>query len=125
MTAPEHSAEPAPARDAPAVIHLPHVPPPAAAPAEKKRPKRNRGHVDHFRTNDEEHAELAARAQAAGLSVDAFCRLKTLGDAGPRSKRALPTETSRLRAQHVTAINRVGNLVNQGIYALNRIDPEA
>jgi hypothetical protein len=113
--------EPAPARDAPAVIHLPHVPPPDAA---KKRPKRQRGHVDHFRTDDAEHAELAARAREAGLSVDAFCRLKTLGDAGPRSKRALPTETSRLRAHHITAINRVGNLVNQGVYALNRIDPE-
>jgi hypothetical protein len=51
--------------------------------------------------------------------------LKTLGDAGPRSKRALATAASQQRAQHITAINRAGNLVNQGIYALNRIDAEA
>jgi hypothetical protein len=33
-----------------------------------------------------------------------------------------------LRAQHITAINRVGNLVNQGIHALHVIElqmPEA
>ena len=112
----DHNQEPAPARDAPAVIHLPHVPSP---PAAKKRPKRQRDHVDHFRTSDDEHAELVARAREAGLSVDAFCRLKTLGDPGPRSRRGAPTEASRLRAQHITAINRVGNLVNQGIRALN------
>jgi hypothetical protein len=117
-------SEPASARDAPAVIHLPYVP----APAAKKGPKRQRPHVDHFRTSDDEHAELLARAREAGLSVDAYCRLKTLGDPGPRSRRGAPSEASRQRAQHITAINRVGNLVNQGIRALNdtaRQAPEA
>jgi hypothetical protein len=124
VTEPLDPAEPALARDAPAVIHLPYVP----APAARKRPKRQRGHVDHFRTSDEEHAELLARAREAGLSVDAYCRLKTLGDAGPRSRRGAPSEASRQRAQHITAINRAGNLVNQGIRALNdtaRQAPEA
>ena len=87
----------------------------------KEPPKRRRRNVDHFRTDDEEHAELAARARDAGLSVDAFCRLKTLGDPGPRSRRSPPTEDRVLRAQHITAINRAGNLVNQGIHALNEI----
>jgi hypothetical protein len=118
MSAPEIVGfDEAPAGQAPPVIHLPHLPPPAMP--EKKQPKRQRRHVDHFRTDDAEHAELLARAGEAGLSVDAYCRLKTLGDAGARSKRAQPTETSRLRAAHVTAINRVGNLVNQGIRALH------
>jgi hypothetical protein len=113
--------EPSPANEAPDVIYLPHAPPPEI---EKKRPKRQRRHVDHFRTDDAEHAELAARAREAGLSVDAYCRLKTLGDPGARSKRALPTTASRQRAQHITAINRAGNLVNQGIHALHVIELE-
>jgi hypothetical protein len=111
--------DPAPARSAPSVIHLPYLPPPDDLPGKKKRPKRQRGHVDHFRTDDTEHAELAARAREAGLSVDAYCRLKTLGDPGLRSKRAQPTAASRQRAEQITAINRVGNLINQGIHALN------
>ena len=110
------------AHDLPEIIYLPHLPPPGVVPGEKKRPKRNRGHVDHFRTSDEEHAELASRARAEGLSVDAYCRLKTLGNAGLRSKRAQPTAASKQRAEHITAINRIGNLINQGIHALNRID---
>jgi hypothetical protein len=117
--------EPAPASAAPDVIYLPHVLPPEIR---KKRPKRQRRHVDHFRTDDAEHAELAARAREAGLSVDAYCRWKTLGDPGARSKRSLPTEASQQRAQHITAIKRAGNLVNQGIHAVNEIKrtaPEA
>jgi hypothetical protein len=87
----------------------------------KRQPKRQRRHVDHFRTSDEEHAALIELAQAAGLSVDAFCRLKILGEPGARSKRAAPTAASRLRFEHITAINRAGNLVNQGIKALHEI----
>jgi hypothetical protein len=93
---------------------------PTPAPA-KKQPNRQRRHVDHFRTDDEEHAELAARARDAGLSVDAFCRLMTLGSPGPRSRRTQPTAASRLRFDTVTAINRIGNLFNQGIRSLHEI----
>ena len=115
--APEPVAHETRAGPEPAVIHLPDL----TARAVPKKPKRKRGHVDHFRTDDEEHAELAARAGAAGLSVDAYCRMKTLGDPGPRSRRSPPTEDSRLKAQHIIAINRAGNLANQGIRALNEI----
>jgi hypothetical protein len=103
---------------APAVIYLPDQSRPVAV---RKQPKRQRRHVDHFRTDDAEHAELAARAGAAGLSVDAYCRLKTVGEPGLRSRRSQPTMDSRLRAQHITAINQAGNLVNQGIHALHEI----
>jgi hypothetical protein len=113
---PEPEIAPTEAIDVPAIIHLPDQSQP-----EKKQPKRQRRHVDHFRTDDAEHAELAARAKATGLSVDAYCRLKTLGDAGARSRRTQPTKDSRLRAQEITAINRAGNLVNQGIRALHEI----
>lgn len=108
----------------PPVIHLPHMPP----SAEKKRPKRQRGRMAFIRLDDAELADLEIRARAAGLSLGAYCRKAALGDAGPRAKRALPTAASQQRAQHITAINRVGNLVNQGIHALNEIKrtaPEA
>jgi hypothetical protein len=114
--APEPEIARTEATDVPAVIQLPDQSPPA-----KKRPKRQRRHVDHFRTDDAEHAELAARAREVELSVDAYCRLMTLGDAGARSRRTQPTVDSRLRAQQITAINRAGNLVNQGIRALHEI----
>jgi hypothetical protein len=115
--APEPAAHETRAGLAPAVIQLPDL----TARDLPRKPKRRRGHVDHFRTDDDEHAELAARAGAAGLSVDAYCRMKTLGDPGPRSRRSLPTKDSLLRAQEITAINRAGNLFNQGIRALNDI----
>jgi len=110
--------KPAPASDAPDVIHLSYVPP----PPKKKQPKRKRQHVKHTRYNDDELAEFELRARAAGLSDGAYTRVATVGDAGPRAKRAQPTAASHQRAQLITAINRAGNLVNQGIYALNRID---
>ena len=115
--APESAAVETRASATPAVIHLPDQSQTLAAA--KKQPKRQRRHVDHFRTDDDEHAELAARARDAGLSVDAYCRMKTLGEPGPRSRRTQPTKDSQLRAQEITAINRAGNLVNQGIRALH------
>jgi len=117
MTGAPEQFEEARAGAVPLVIHLPDQ----SQPVPPKKPKRKRVHVDHFRTDDDEHAELAARARDAGLSVDAFCRMKTLGDHGPRSRRSQPTKDSQLRAQEITAINRVGNLFNQGIRALHDI----
>jgi hypothetical protein len=101
---------------APAVIHLPDLSRPAP-----KKPNRQRRHIEHFRTDDAEHIELASRAQAAGLSVNAYSRMQTLGAAGPRARRSPPTERSRLNAQHMASLNRVGNNVNQGVRALNQI----
>jgi len=114
--------EPAPASTTPDVIHLPYVPPPDAAP---KKPKRQKARFVGIRFDDAGFDEAQRRAREVGLSLGAYGRQRMIDDAGPRAKRAPPTETSRLRATHVTAINRIGNLVNQGIYALNRIDPES
>jgi hypothetical protein len=79
------------------------------------------GHVEQFRTDADEHAALVGLAREAGLSLGAYYRHEMIGRAGPRAKRAPPTEASRSRVQHITAINRAGNLVNQGIHALHEI----
>jgi hypothetical protein len=119
MSAPPRDfAEPAPAGEAPTVIHLPYVPPPTP---EKKKPKRRRGYGEHFRTDEDEHAALIALAQAEGLSLGAYYRQKLIGDPGPRSKRAAPTEQGHLTVANHMAVNRVGANVNQGIRALNEI----
>jgi hypothetical protein len=125
MTAPPHDpgsspgqafAEAAPA--AQTVIHLPYAPP--AAP-EKKKPRRRRARHVFVRLDDAEFTELESRARETGLSAGAFCRSKTIGDPGPRSRRAPPTEQDRLTADHAAAVKRVGVNINQGIRALNEI----
>jgi hypothetical protein len=88
---------------------------------EKKKPKRRRSRHVFVRLDDAELAELETRAREVGLSAGAYFRHSALGDAGPRSKRAAPTEESRLTANHIIAVNRVGANVNQGIRALNEI----
>jgi hypothetical protein len=112
MTAPpEPHTEPAAAREAPAVIHLPNLPPPSPLAA-KTKPKRRRSHVERFRTDDAEHAELERRARDAGLSVNAYNRLRVLGDAGPRARRRSPVDaTALMRA--LVAFNRGNNNLNQ------------
>jgi hypothetical protein len=100
---------------APAAVEI------APAAPEKKKPKRRRARHVFVRLDDAEFAELEERAREAGLSMGAFCRWKTLDEPGPRSKRAAPTEQSRLKADYVVAFNRWGNLANQGIRALNEI----
>jgi hypothetical protein len=83
-------AEPAPASDAPAVIHLPRLPRP------KKKPKRQRSRMAFIRLDDAEFAELETRAREAGLSVGAYCRACSLGDAGPRARRRVTVERELL-----------------------------
>jgi hypothetical protein len=55
-TAAREITQPAPAHDAPAVIHLPHLPPPTDAPA-KKRPKRQKSRFVGIRFDDAGFAE--------------------------------------------------------------------
>jgi hypothetical protein len=103
MSAPEFVGfnETPPAAPAPAVIHLP--PPPAdLAPARK--PKRQRRHVEQFRTDDAEHAELVARARDAGLSIGAYARAVLLGDAGPRARRRAPAARELLARNNAALI---------------------
>ena len=124
VSAPEHIDEAAPASQAPAIIHLPHLPPPADL-ARKRKPKRQRQHVEQFRTDDAEHAQLVAKSRAAGLSIGAYVRACALGDAGPRARRRA-TVDRELLAINNAALNRVGSNLNQIAKALNQgdgIDP--
>jgi hypothetical protein len=90
------------------------------APAARKKPNRRRRHIERFRTDDEEHAEIERRARDVGLSVHAFCRMRTLGDPGPRARRRAPVDATAL-AQGIVAFNRQHSNYNQAIRALNRL----
>jgi len=112
-----HHPEPAAADDAPDVIHLPRV---SLPPGEKKKPKRQRPHVQRTRYSADELAELESRARATGLTTGAYCRACSLGDAGPRAKRRLTVERELL-AGNTAALNHIGSNLNQMARALNEI----
>ena len=73
------------------------------------------------RYTEDEAAELQRGRREAGLSDASFIRASTIGDPGPRSKRAMPTAQDQLTAAHHIAVKRIGVNVNQGIHALNEI----
>jgi Mobilization protein NikA len=113
----EAAAEPAPAREAPAVIHLP-PPPDIAAPPKARHGsgKRRRTHLEQFRTDDDEHAELERRARDAGLSVSAYNRQCTIGEdtAPPRRRpRRIATAEAEALMTALVAFNRANNNLNQ------------
>jgi hypothetical protein len=114
--APEPEAARTQATDVPAIIQLPDLSQPMP-----KKPKRQRQHLEHFRTDDAEHAELAARARDTGLSVNAFCRMRALGSPGPRSRRNRPEIDEKLLARNNAELNRIGSNLNQAVRALNDI----
>lgn len=89
-------------------------------PAARKKPNRRRRHVERFRTDDAEHAELERRAGDTGLTVHAYCRMRTLGDPGPRARRRAPVDATAL-AQGLVAFNRQHSNYNQAIKAINRL----
>lgn len=112
--------EPPPGPEAPPVIHLPYVPVPEPPQTEKKKPKRQRRHVERFRTDDAEHAEIARRANNAGLTPHGYFRLCVLGGPGPRARRrAAVDEAALMRA--LVAFNRAHNNLNQIARALNTL----
>jgi len=113
---PRRAAEPPTWQGGQPPLHPPLLPV-SGAP---KRPKRRRCHVDHFRTDDAEHAKLERRARAAGLSVGAYCRACCLGAAGPRARRRPPVE-HELLARNTAELNHIGSNLNQTTRALNEI----
>lgn len=119
---PEPTAARAPA-DPPAVIHLPDLSPRAPASPAKKTPKRQRTHVERFRTDDAEHLVLHDLVRKSGLSFGAFMRARCLGSAGPRSRRQprLPVVDAREVARNNAELNWIGNNLNQAVRALNEI----
>jgi hypothetical protein len=119
---PEQHFEPPPAAEAPAIIILPPLDP-APEPYQPRSgsEKRKRQHVKRCRFDDDELAEFERRARAHKLSDGAFIRASTLDTPGPRSKRNQPTPDTRLLAQNLTALNRLGNNLNQTTRALNEL----
>jgi hypothetical protein len=115
---PERIPESRAASQAPPVIHLPYLPPPA--PPAKKQPKRQRPHVKHTRYSDEELTEFVKRARAAGLSDGAYTRVATIGEAGPRARRRAPVDAAALM-HAVAAFNRAHNNLNQIARTLNTL----
>ena len=115
MVAPRRAAKPLTWQGA-----SPRCIPDAAA----QQPKRQRRHVERFRTDDAERAALHARVRESGLSVSAYLRKCSLGQAGPRSRRRRPEIDVVLLARNNAALNRIGNNLNQVARALNRDDPE-
>ena len=108
--------EPRPASEAPEVTHLPQpgdIPPAAARHGSNKR---RRVHLEKFRTDDNEHAELERRARDAGLSVGAYIRHCTIGpDTTPprRRPRRIPTLETEALMKALVAFNRALNNLNQ------------
>jgi hypothetical protein len=82
--------------------------------------KRQRKHLEKFRTDDEEHAALHEQARACGLSFGAYMRATKLGNAGPRAKRRAPVDAAAL-TQALVAFNRAGNNQNQLARGVNEL----
>jgi hypothetical protein len=70
------------------------------------------------RLDEKERAELDARSGDSGLSVGAYVRACSFGDAGPRSRRRPSVEREQL-ARANADLNRIGTSLNQIARALN------
>ena len=93
-------------------------------PPARKQPRRQRRHIERFRTDDAERAALHERVRESGLSLGAYLRKCALGQAGPRSRRRRPEIDIVLLARNNAELNRIGNNLNQVARALHRDDPE-
>lgn len=80
--------------------------------------KRQRNRIIPVRVTEGEHAALAAKADAAGLTHAAYIRATVLGTAGPRAQRRAPVDQEALRAA-LGQLGRVGNNLNQIARVLN------
>ena len=74
--------------------------------------RQRRVHKLDTRWDDVEHAQLLAKAQAAGLSPNAYLRTLVVGSPGPRAQRA-PTVNAEALAHATAALNKVGGNLNQ------------
>jgi len=84
--------------------------------------KRQRPHQSLVRWTSEEFARAAAKADKAGLTMAAFIRAATLGDAGPRAQRRPPV-LKELLIRALALHGRYGNNLNQIAHAGNAGNP--
>ena len=80
--------------------------------------RRQRVRLVQVRCTEDEHAQLEAAAERAGMKVGAFMRQQSLGTAGPRAARRPPAERAAL-AQLLAQLGRCGGNLNQIARALN------
>ena len=124
MTAPLHGiAEPAPASEAPEVIHLPDLRQPSKKVTSGSN-KRQRQHLERFRTDDAEHAALHEQLRATGLSLGVYVMKLAAIEGGnvsrARRRGRAPVDVVAL-TQALVAFNRAGNNHNQTVRALNEL----
>ena len=128
MTAPPYDlAEPAPASEAPAVIHLP---PPPAAPL-KKAPrhgseKRQRTAGILVKLAPADHQRLKSEAAAAGMSAAGYLASGRLGAETTdrprlRVRSRLPKLDTELLAHNNAELNHIGSNENQRARVLNEL----
>lgn len=79
---------------------------------------RQRPKLALMRCTPDEHAQLEAAADRAGMTVSAFMRHQCLGTAGPRAVRRPPVERAAL-AQLLAQLGKCGSNLNQIARALN------
>jgi len=84
--------------------------------------KRKRHRRLPTRWTDTEFAELTRRANSTGLSRNGYIRLKTIGEAGPRSQ-AVPRHGTQDLVKLLAEVNKIGSNINQIARALNRGRP--
>jgi hypothetical protein len=119
--------EPAPANEAPTVIHL-GPPPDVAAPAKARHgsEKRQRSAGVLVKVTPTDHQRLKADAAAAGMSVAGYLASGRLGDetaSRPRARqrRRLPKIEAELLARNNAELNWLGNNQNQTTRALHEL----
>lgn len=74
------------------------------------------------RWTESEFAELTQRADSVGLSRNGYIRLKTIGEAGPRSQK-VPRAGTKDLAKLLAEVNKIGSNINQIARAMNRGRP--
>jgi hypothetical protein len=140
MSAPEHGSSEgaAPAGEAPAIIYLPHLPPPTEPIPQRRngRPistkpgsqisRRRRvadpkDRVITFRCTVAEYELLETRATAMGLAIGPYLRQRETGTTGPRAHRN-PGEATKLLSQILAQLGKSGSNLNQGIRAVHQIN---
>lgn len=87
-------------------------------PKKKKSEVRQRQKQTKVRWLDNEFNKAAANARTAGLSLGAYIRASTTGDAGDRAQGEGPVDANLLR-KVIAELARYGNNWNQVAYKLN------
>ena len=127
MSEPQHTGtEPAPAREAPGVIHLGPPPIAAAKPARHGSEKRQRSACIPVKLTPDDYQRLKAEAAAAGMSAAGYLASGRLGAETAdrprlRVRSRLPKLDTELLARNNAELNHLGSNENQRAKVLNEL----